>query len=93
MNRAVIGHRLLWLATARAVAVDDHGRVILGRCAGTGQWTLPGGIIEPAEQPADTAIGECCEETGIRRHAGTGSTRFPAEGLRPEPAGPGAEGH
>lgn len=63
--RALVGHRLLWLATARAVAVDGQGRVILGRYAASSAWSLPGGVIDPAEQPADAAVRECYEETGI----------------------------
>jgi 8-oxo-dGTP pyrophosphatase MutT (NUDIX family) len=63
--RAHIGHALLWLATARTVTIDDHGRVLLGRYRGNDTWTIPGGIIEPGEQPADAAVRECYEETGI----------------------------
>ena len=63
--RAYVGHRPLWIATARAVTVDNQGHVILGRYAGRDTWTLPGGVIEPAEQPADAAVRECYEETGI----------------------------
>lgn len=63
--RAHIGHALLWYATARTVTIDDHGRVILGRYAGSESWTIPGGVIDPGEQPADAAVRECFEETGI----------------------------
>lgn len=63
--RAHVGHALLWLATARTVTTDDRGRVILGRYAGDESWTIPGGVIDPGEQPADAAVRECYEETGI----------------------------
>ncbi len=63
--RARIGHALLWLATARTVTVDDRGRVILGRYRGGNTWSLPGGVIDPGEHPADAAVRECYEETGI----------------------------
>jgi 8-oxo-dGTP pyrophosphatase MutT (NUDIX family) len=63
--RAHIGHALLWLATARAVTVDGHGHIILGRYPGSKTWAIPGGVIDPGEQPADAAIRECYEETGI----------------------------
>jgi|SRR5580658_7778426 8-oxo-dGTP pyrophosphatase MutT (NUDIX family) len=63
--RALVGHRLLWLATARAVVADGRGCVVLGRYASQSDWTLPGGVIDPAEQPADAAVRECYEETGI----------------------------
>jgi 8-oxo-dGTP pyrophosphatase MutT (NUDIX family) len=63
--RSHIGHALLWLATARTVALDDHGHVILGRYPGSRTWTIPGGVIDPGEHPADAAVRECYEETGI----------------------------
>jgi 8-oxo-dGTP pyrophosphatase MutT (NUDIX family) len=37
----------------------------LGEDTGTGGWTLPGGAIDPNENPADAAIRECFEETGL----------------------------
>jgi 8-oxo-dGTP pyrophosphatase MutT (NUDIX family) len=63
--RAHIGHALLWFATARTVAIDDHGHVLLGRYPGLDTWTIPGDVIDPGEQPADAAVRECYEETGI----------------------------
>jgi 8-oxo-dGTP pyrophosphatase MutT (NUDIX family) len=63
--RAHVSHALLWLATARTVAIDDDGHVLLGRYAGLDTWTVPGGVIDPGEQPADAAARECYEETGI----------------------------
>ncbi|GAA2076379.1 NUDIX hydrolase [Actinomadura alba] len=63
--RSLVGQRLLWLSSAIAVVLDDEGRVLLERRADTGAWVLPGGIIDPAEQPADAAVRECFEETGV----------------------------
>lgn len=63
--RSLVGHRLLWLPTAAAVVLDGEGQVLLGRRADTGGWALPGGIIDPAEEPADAAVRECLEETGV----------------------------
>ncbi len=57
---------MLWLATATAVVFDADGRVLLGRRADNGRWAPPGGIIDPAEQPADAAVREAFEETGVR---------------------------
>jgi 8-oxo-dGTP pyrophosphatase MutT (NUDIX family) len=63
--RRRVGHDLLWLSTAMGAVLDEHGRVLLGRRADSGAWTLPGGIIDPAEQPADAAVREVFEETGV----------------------------
>jgi 8-oxo-dGTP pyrophosphatase MutT (NUDIX family) len=63
--RAHIGHDMLWLSTAAGVVLDDDGQVLLGRRADTGIWALPGGIIEPGEEPADAAVREIFEETGV----------------------------
>ncbi len=63
--RQKVGHDLLWLSTAMGAVLDADGRVLLGRRADLGDWTLPGGIIDPAEQPADAVVREIFEETGV----------------------------
>lgn len=65
--RSLVGTRPLWLSCALAVVLDegDGGRVLLGRRADDGRWALVGGIIDPGEQPADAAVRECFEETGV----------------------------
>jgi ADP-ribose pyrophosphatase YjhB (NUDIX family) len=63
--RSLIGTRPLWLSVAIAVVVDGEDRILLGRRADSGVWALPGGIIEPGEEPADAAARECFEETGV----------------------------
>jgi 8-oxo-dGTP pyrophosphatase MutT (NUDIX family) len=45
--RRKVGHQLLWLSTAMGAVLDEDGRVLLGRRADTGNWSLPGGIIDP----------------------------------------------
>jgi 8-oxo-dGTP diphosphatase len=64
--RKHVGTDLLMLPSACAVVVDDGGRILLGRRADTGTWSLPGGAIDPGEQPADAAVREVYEETGVR---------------------------
>jgi 8-oxo-dGTP diphosphatase len=48
---------------------DDQGRVLLvrasARSARPGTWFLPGGGIEHGEHPADAAVREVAEETGL----------------------------
>lgn len=65
--REVLGPApLLLLPAASAVVVDDAGRILLHRRADTGAWGLPGGIVDPGEQPSDAAVREVAEETGVR---------------------------
>ncbi|MFD7614046.1 NUDIX domain-containing protein [Streptomyces sp. NPDC059828] len=64
--RASAGTQLLFLPGVSAVVFDDDGRVLLGRRADTGGWSIIGGIPEPGEQPAATAIREVYEETAVR---------------------------
>ncbi|MCK7624806.1 NUDIX domain-containing protein [Streptomyces sp. RS10V-4] len=64
--RTAIGTRLLWLPGVSAVVLDDAGRVLLGRRADSGRWSVIGGIPEPGEQPAETAVREVYEETAVQ---------------------------
>lgn len=64
--RVTAGHQLLLLPGISAVVFDDEGRVLLGRRADTGNWSIIGGISEPGEQPAVTAEREVYEETAVR---------------------------
>jgi 8-oxo-dGTP pyrophosphatase MutT (NUDIX family) len=63
--RAKIGHDLI-ATTAAAVSVfDQRGSLLLVQLADSGHWSLPGGAIDPDEAPADAAVRECWEETGL----------------------------
>lgn len=52
--------------TASAVVLDDSGRVLLVHHNKLGQWLYPGGHIDPNEDPAEAALREVLEETGVR---------------------------
>lgn len=47
------------------LVVDDDGQILLQRRRDTGQWALPGGAQDFGETPAQCAVRECREETGI----------------------------
>ena len=47
------------------ILTPTQGRILLGKRADTGQWALVYGIVEPAEEPADTCVREALEETGV----------------------------
>jgi 8-oxo-dGTP diphosphatase len=64
--RSHVGTGLLMLPSACGVVVDDRGLVLLGRRADTGRWALPAGAVDPGEQPAEAAVREVFEETGVR---------------------------
>jgi 8-oxo-dGTP pyrophosphatase MutT (NUDIX family) len=63
--RATAGHQLLLLPGVSAIVFDGEGRVLLGRRADNGQWSVIGGIPEPGEQPAAAAVREVYEETAV----------------------------
>lgn len=46
-------------------AFDDGGRVALIRRADNGRWALPGGVAEVGSSPAENALRELREETGL----------------------------
>jgi ADP-ribose pyrophosphatase YjhB (NUDIX family) len=56
------------------IAYDDQGRLLLIRRAndpGSGQWSLPGGRVEPGESDETAVIREMREETGLDVIPGT----------------------
>ncbi|MGW0548893.1 NUDIX hydrolase [Streptomyces sp. Wb2n-11] len=63
--RATAGHQLLFLPGVSAIVFDEAGRVLLGRRTDTGKWSVIGGIPDPGEQPAVTAVREVYEETAV----------------------------
>ena len=63
--RARVGSRVLEIPSVCVLAFDEQERVVLVRHAETGRWTTPGGAVEPYERPADAAVREMWEETGL----------------------------
>ncbi|OKI85080.1 NUDIX hydrolase [Micromonospora sp. CB01531] len=64
--RQHIGHDLLMLYGVSAVVTDDAGRLLLARRGDNGRWSLPAGMVDPGEQPAEALLREVYEETGVR---------------------------
>jgi 8-oxo-dGTP diphosphatase len=63
--RRRVGTDLLMLPGATAVVIDGAGRLLLGQRADNGRWALPGGAVDPGEQPAEAVVREVYEETGV----------------------------
>jgi 8-oxo-dGTP diphosphatase len=57
---------LLLLPAVSAIVVDEQNRVLLHRARDDGKWYTIGGAIEPGEEPADAAVREAMEETGLK---------------------------
>jgi 8-oxo-dGTP pyrophosphatase MutT (NUDIX family) len=59
--------------TGSAIVLDAADRVLLHRHKRLGRWLQPGGHLDPGEHPAEAAVRETTEETGLTaRHAGGG---------------------
>jgi 8-oxo-dGTP diphosphatase len=63
--RAHVGNDLLLLPGVSAVVRNDRGQLLLARRADNHRWSLPAGMIDPGEQPADAVVREVHEETGV----------------------------
>lgn len=63
--RALIGTALLEVPTVAVLTFDEDNRVLLVRHVEGNDWTTPGGMVEPYETPADAAVREMWEETGL----------------------------
>ena len=63
--RERIGHAPVLLPGVSAVVRDDAGRILCLLRSDDQQWSLPSGICEPGEEPAQTIARELHEEAGI----------------------------
>lgn len=54
------------IEVSSVAAFDKDGRLLFGHRADNGRWTLPGGCLNPGEDPARGAVREMIEECGLR---------------------------
>ncbi|WP_330630981.1 NUDIX hydrolase N-terminal domain-containing protein [Halocatena halophila] len=83
--RTELGH-ITPKVSADAAIINEDGELLLQRRIDDDSWCLPGGYTEPGESPADTAVREANEETGLVVHTeslATVYTRRPAEHTGP----------
>jgi 8-oxo-dGTP pyrophosphatase MutT (NUDIX family) len=72
--------------TASAVVFDEHDRVLLVHHNKLGLWVYPGGHIDSNEDPAQAAVREVFEETGVRAQVVDGRPyRHPGATVLPAP--------
>lgn len=60
-----IGHEQVLMPSVAVMIRDAEGRLLLVRDRDTGLWQTVGGAMDPGEQPADAAVREAFEETGL----------------------------
>jgi 8-oxo-dGTP pyrophosphatase MutT (NUDIX family) len=63
--RQKVGHDLLLLPSAAVAIHDVEKGLLVCKHADKNIWVVPGGLIEPGEHPADAAVREAWEETGL----------------------------
>lgn len=63
--REKVGQMLLMCAGASGIVLNDKNEILLQFRSDKHIWGLPGGAIEPGEEPAEGVIREVYEETGV----------------------------
>lgn len=63
--RRRIGSELILMPSVAVMPFDAAGRLMLMRSADFGAWQTLGGAVDPGETPADAAIREAREESGL----------------------------
>jgi 8-oxo-dGTP pyrophosphatase MutT (NUDIX family) len=62
--------------TGSAIVLDGRGRILLHRHKRLGRWLQPGGHLDPDEHPAEAALRETAEETGLTAVHPSGGPRL-----------------
>ena len=63
--RAKLGHELILYPAVGGIIADERGRILLQSKHDEAGWFIPGGAIEPGEDPETALIREVEEETRL----------------------------
>lgn len=63
--REKVGTDLVMMPAVTVFVFDEEDRLLLAQERDTGLWMTIGGAMDPDESPADAAVRECWEETGL----------------------------
>jgi 8-oxo-dGTP pyrophosphatase MutT (NUDIX family) len=64
--RSKVGNDLLVLPSVTALVWNTDRQLLCLQQEEGGPWTLPGGIVDPEEAPAQALVREVWEETGVK---------------------------
>ncbi|MDW8299247.1 MAG: NUDIX domain-containing protein [Anaerolineae bacterium] len=63
--REKVGQTPILLVGVAGVVINEAGEVLLQRRSDNGEWVLPGGALDPGEEPAEAVVREVWEETAV----------------------------
>ncbi|GAB7230761.1 hypothetical protein VrSk94_44560 [Vibrio rotiferianus] len=63
--RSKVGNQVLMIPGVAAVILNESNKLLLQKKS-DGSWSLPAGMIEPAESPSQAVVREVREETGLK---------------------------
>lgn len=63
--REKVGHAPIMVVGVAGIVINAAGEVLLQRRSDNGEWALPGGAVDPGEEPAEAVVREVWEETAV----------------------------
>ena len=63
--REQVGHERLIVPVALGLVFNEAGEILLQRRSDDGLWGIPGGAMDPGEEPGQCVVREVYEETGL----------------------------
>lgn len=64
--RDIVFSRRMPMCGGDAAVIDNEGRILLIQHSRDGKWAMPGGAFQVGETPAEGAVREALEETGLK---------------------------